>query len=719
MQIADIIRYPDREAAMWIAAIGITTIITFILAYFCISAGIYNVFPHLFYITIVVASYFFPIAGIIYTILISLGYLGIQSNLLPDMYGSMAGIDAVMRTFTFIAVSVVVSLTSSVIRRREATQKAILSGSPSGIVLTKKDGIIIEYNKVFADYFRKGVKDLTGCCILSLTREPDKLRDILTSITKQRTAPAILPFVSENNTTLWLYVTGSLTTDGSLIIGLSDLSQQKIAQEQREKDRIILSSLIDNIPEPVWMRDTNGELLVANRRFFEIDSKNRTAEGSLTCAELFLFTNDDMQVIVTGEQHQAVETVVTADSQIRYITITKSPVFDDSETVIGITGIAIDSTSQIQMQNEIRQREEELENVVNANPMGILVIDTDRHVLLVNQALEILLGMEKKEILQTGNIRKLFGNTEDPPLLLEIMLEDEVDLALEKYFSGNYYPSPTVPGAFEVIEFFPQMDQGRGMYLRFTAARITTREGETYGAIATIENYTELQTIRHTLEINEERFKAAARMATDFIFEVEHATGMVSWFSDRDMVILSGSFTTSQPCRINQIVERIDPDDRDRVADALSSHLKSKEALNLEFRIRENSGQYRIWFVQAEVMPGRSRTDRRTIGVITDITAKRMHEESERNAYAAIEENIAQFAILGDHIRNPLQAISGYNDMGAGEYGDKIQEHIQEINRIVDQLDRGWIRSDSIREFLRRNYGLLEKKQTLYPEIDE
>ncbi|NLL10536.1 MAG: hypothetical protein GX268_06560, partial [Methanomicrobiales archaeon] len=41
-----------------------------------------------------------------------------------------------------------------------------------------------------------------------------------------------------------------------------------------------------------------------------------------------------------------------------------------------------------------------------------------------------------------------------------------------------------------------------------------------------------------------------------------------------------------------------------------------------------------------------------------------------------------------------------------GEYAREIASQIAQVNRIVDQLDKGWIESESIRDFLRRHYGI-------------
>ncbi|MDD1702943.1 MAG: PAS domain S-box protein [Methanoregula sp.] len=87
-----------------------------------------------------------------------------------------------------------------------------------------------------------------------------------------------------------------------------------------------------------------------------------------------------------------------------------------------------------------------------------------------------------------------------------------------------------------------------------------------------------------------------------------------------------------------------------------------------------------------------------------DITDKKQLESVKRKALEQIEKNIEQFAILGDHIRNPLAVIVGLSSLAPGEVTDKIILQAREIDRIVSQLDMGWIESEKVREFIRRYY---------------
>jgi PAS domain S-box-containing protein len=87
-----------------------------------------------------------------------------------------------------------------------------------------------------------------------------------------------------------------------------------------------------------------------------------------------------------------------------------------------------------------------------------------------------------------------------------------------------------------------------------------------------------------------------------------------------------------------------------------------------------------------------------------DISESKQLENVKRQSLEQIEKNIEQFAILGDHIRNPLAVIVGLSSLAPGEISEKIILQAREIDRIVTQLDQGWIESEKVREFIKRYY---------------
>lgn len=89
-----------------------------------------------------------------------------------------------------------------------------------------------------------------------------------------------------------------------------------------------------------------------------------------------------------------------------------------------------------------------------------------------------------------------------------------------------------------------------------------------------------------------------------------------------------------------------------------------------------------------------------------DVTERKQMEMAQRRALEQIEKNIEQFAILGDHIRNPLTVIVGLASIAADDVTEKIIAQAKEIDRIVTRLDLGWIESEKVRDFIKRYYNV-------------
>jgi PAS domain S-box-containing protein len=101
-----------------------------------------------------------------------------------------------------------------------------------------------------------------------------------------------------------------------------------------------------------------------------------------------------------------------------------------------------------------------------------------------------------------------------------------------------------------------------------------------------------------------------------------------------------------------------------------------------------------------------------------DITDRKQMEMAKRKALEQIEKNIEQFAILGDHIRNPLAVIVGLSSLAPGDITDKIVMQAREIDRIITQLDMGWIESEKVRDFIKKYYQVGSQDADVLPSVD-
>ncbi len=136
--------------------------------------------------------------------------------------------------------------------------------------------------------------------------------------------------------------------------------------------------------------------------------------------------------------------------------------------------------------------------------------------------------------------------------------------------------------------------------------------------------------------------------------------------------------------------------------------------------VKEAVGMYASWFGEIELVTAHRRRFFAQLSInkvrdesgnpvcimasFIDITDRKQVEMAKRSALRQIEKNIEQFAILGDHIRNPLAVIVGLSSLSPGDLSDKILFQAKEIDRIITQLDMGWIESDKVRDFIEKYY---------------
>jgi PAS domain S-box-containing protein len=146
------------------------------------------------------------------------------------------------------------------------------------------------------------------------------------------------------------------------------------------------------------------------------------------------------------------------------------------------------------------------------------------------------------------------------------------------------------------------------------------------------------------------------------------------------------------------------PDDSSRVQDAARNVLSGRDA-EIEFRIHNQSGD--IFYVHVSARP--ELKDGNVIGIagiMTDITNKKDLERLKVEAFKKIEENLIQMAVLNDQIRNPLAVIMASADLIGGTAAETIIRQVREIDAMVGEVDRKWLESEKVRQFLKRYYGV-------------
>jgi PAS domain S-box-containing protein len=138
--------------------------------------------------------------------------------------------------------------------------------------------------------------------------------------------------------------------------------------------------------------------------------------------------------------------------------------------------------------------------------------------------------------------------------------------------------------------------------------------------------------------------------------------------------------------------------------DEFFSKVKEKGFENFETRFKAKTSEVRWVLLSSGILP-----DNHIVCNMVDFTERKQMEVAQRKALQQIEKNIEQFAILGDHIRNPLAVIIGLTCILAEDIANKVLFQAKEIDRIITQIDVGWIESEKVRNILKKYYAIGEE----------
>jgi PAS domain S-box-containing protein len=115
--------------------------------------------------------------------------------------------------------------------------------------------------------------------------------------------------------------------------------------------------------------------------------------------------------------------------------------------------------------------------------------------------------------------------------------------------------------------------------------------------------------------------------------------------------------------------------------------------------------------IELQTFPFRFEDRNSILGIARDITRRRQDEEEKNRAVRQITKNMEHFAILNDEIRNPLQIILALASLKEEEVNEKIVRQLQHIDGIINRLDKGYLESQKIRDFLKKHHGISDNER--------
>ena len=245
----------------------------------------------------------------------------------------------------------------------------------------------------------------------------------------------------------------------------------ELALQESEKR---YQSLVDSMPQCLYRSDLQGRITFANQALLalwgtDLDHCLGSMMGDYLPADLARsYMADDLQVIRTGQPSDLVVAYAQLDSdRQRFIQVVRTPLFGPQGDILGIQGIFWDVTARQVAEMRLAETRALFETVLQSVPSGILAVDQDRRLTVVNQRAEELMELKAQEVLGRP-VREVIPQTR----LTEVMESGRTEL-------GKLYPT-------------------HGKQLVVSRSPIF-RDGRVVGAVSVFNDESELEAVQRQL----------------------------------------------------------------------------------------------------------------------------------------------------------------------------------------------------------------------------
>ena len=204
-------------------------------------------------------------------------------------------------------------------------------------------------------------------------------------------------FVKKNGEKIYvtLATVAQRNDDGTVHHFLStylDITDKKIYEERIEQERIMLRTLIDNIPDSIYIMDSKGRKVISNKSDVElIGASDETEVIGKTDIDLYpgdigiRCHNDNMTVINNGEAIiNREELFMINGGNFKWLLTTKVPLFGKTGNVNGLVGIGYDITSLKLVEDELKKSQAQLSNALRMAHLGAWEYDVKNDIFIFN-----------------------------------------------------------------------------------------------------------------------------------------------------------------------------------------------------------------------------------------------------------------------------------------------------------------------------------------------
>lgn len=346
------------------------------------------------------------------------------------------------------------------------------------------------------------------------------------------------------------------------------------------------------------------------------------------------------------------------------ISLTISPIKNNSGVIIGASKIARDITKEIDARKKIEESEKRFYNLIFSSPSAIAILNgPDLVITIANESILDMWGKGKEVI---G--KKYFE-----------VLPELIDQGFQEIFE-QVYKTGIPYHAFETPINFLHNGVDNLKYYNFILfpQRNLMNEINGIGIIAT--EVTTQAIINKNIKESEERFRTLTQTLPQLIW-VTDAKGNAEFASSR-----WEEYTGIEPAGEKEWKEIVHPEDYDKISSVWLHSLTTGNFYESDVRLKSKEGNYRWHTLKGEPVLDQEKKIVKWIGALTDIHDQKINEEKKD-----------EFIGIASHeMKTPLTTAKAYlqmlelsldeKDSNSRVYAKKANQSVDRLNELIAEL---------------------------------
>ncbi len=468
------------------------------------------------------------------------------------------------------------------------------------------------------------------------------------------------------------------------LVMVRDITERKASEQALRESEEKYRELVNNIAEVIYVCEPDGTILFISPAIEPVIGYHVSEIAGRNFAE-FIYPDDLPNAIekhnrvLTGESTVGEFRAITKSGQTRWLRASTRPEKRGSE-VLNAYGVLMDITERKQAEQKLKSSEEQLRAMMESARDGIVMVNGQGNILVMNQAMTEMTGYSREEVLGREVIQFVVPQDRN---------EVQNDIS---YLTGDDNLLPLT--SYRLIT-----KDGRIIDVEVSNGLIRNVSSELVGMVCIIRDVTERKQWEKALCQSEERYRQLIENANEAILVAQE--GMLKYVNPKACEITGYDH---EEITFRPFLDFIYEEDREMVAEYHLKRLSGQPVPETYmFRVVDKQRSMRWLEISAVVIEWEGKPA--TLNFLSDVTGRKLAEDALRVSeykYRFVTEQIRDMIAMTDSKGNYLYAneaykkILGYNPTKM--IGTKATEylHPEDIPMVTEVLSSTPLQKDNV-----------------------